>query len=176
MMRAGCCRMAPEIIENWKVTAQQVTPEQGSVYAPPADTFSATVVVWECLTGQEPYVNASDSTGRMLSSAVLMDAIVGGLRPSTGRISDGVGGVVSERMQTLVGCGWHLEPAARPSVADISAVIKEEIVEYQLLGQVVGEPGGPLVPATQTAVSPTQAATSEFNRRSSGAGAVVIQV
>ena len=63
-----------------KVTALKKPPEEGAVYVPSADVFSATVVVWECLTAQEPYISPVDLMA--LSPVELMDAVVGGLRPA----------------------------------------------------------------------------------------------
>merc|ERR1711965_473173 len=99
--------MAPEIIENWKVATQRISADEGSRYTPSADVFSSTVVLWECLTRQQPYVDAAgnalrDERGRKLVGVDLMDAVVAGLRPSAVRIANGEGGYVSERMQALV--------------------------------------------------------------------------
>ena len=116
--------MAPEILENWKVEKG----EQGSAYMPSADVFSATVVVWECLTAQEPYTDAKDPVkGYTLKGVVLGDHIVAGLRPSSGAIPDGCGGVVSERIQALVESGWRHTSFDRPSAADIRMVIQEDL-------------------------------------------------
>ena len=83
--------MAPEIINNWKVTMQRIDPDQGSVYRASADVFSSTVVLWECLTLQQPYVDAEgnpvrDERGQKLVGVTLTDAIVAGRRPSEGRM------------------------------------------------------------------------------------------
>jgi len=130
--------MAPEILENWKVGAGKISAEEGSIYESSADVYATTVVLWECLTAQQPFVDALDSaTGRKLLGVFLEDAIVAGLRPSTSAIPNGGSGVVSQRMQSLVECGWHQDPAARPSAPQISAVIQEEIENYHVLDQVV---------------------------------------
>jgi len=130
--------MAPEILENWKVGSGKITAEEGSIYESSADVYATTVVLWECLTAQQPFVDARDSaTGRKLLGVFLGDAIVAGLRPSTSAIPNGGSGVVSQRMQALVECGWHQDPAARPSAPQISAVIQEEIENYHVLDQVV---------------------------------------
>ena len=74
--------MAPEILENWKVQVPNNTTVTGSAYEFSADVYSTTVVVWECLTAQQPYVDARDpATGRKLVGVFLGDAIVAGLRP-----------------------------------------------------------------------------------------------
>ena len=89
-------RMAPEIIENWKVLASDAA---GTVYRPSADVYSATVCVWECLTCQQPYVDTAgdalkDQWGKKLVGLTLTDGVVDGLRPSMGRIPNGEGGYV----------------------------------------------------------------------------------
>ena len=128
--------MAPEIIENWKVLAQRITPQEGSEYKASADVFSGAVVLWECLTCEQPYMDAAgnalrDERGRKLVGVDLTDAIVAGLRPSAGRIPDGEGGYVSERMQALVERGWAADAEARPSAEAMAAVIKEEMDEMR---------------------------------------------
>ena len=56
-------RMAPEIIDNWRVSTGRITAQEGNVYRPSADVFSTTVVVWECLTGEQPYVDTAGAAG-----------------------------------------------------------------------------------------------------------------
>ena len=161
--------MAPEIIENWKLGANQITVEQASPYGRSADVYSAIVVVWECLTAQLPYVDARDpSTGRKLAGVFLTDAIVGGLRPSNGAIPNGGGSAVSSRMQALVESGWHQKIATRPSASKASAVIEEEIAERQVLHQLVDTNQGPEGLAT----APEQSAADEPRQ----VGRLVIQV
>ena len=143
MCGVDVCRMAPEIIENWKVRAQRITAEEGSVYRASADVYSSTVVLWECLTCEQPYVDAAgnalrDERGRKLVGVDLADAIVAGLRPSAGRIADGNGGYVSERMQALVERGWAADAEARPSAEEMAAMVKEEMEEMRVLEAVVG--------------------------------------
>ena len=128
--------MAPEIIENWKVHKNGA---EGSEYLRSADVFSATIVLWECLSALIPYEGAKDpDTGYSLFGSMLGDHIVAGLRPSTGTIPNGCGGVVTRRMQAVVECGWHHDPETRPSAADIGARLEEEISECQVLATVVG--------------------------------------
>jgi len=136
--------MAPEIIENWKVLAQRITPQEGSVYKASADVFSGAVVLWECLTCEQPYMDAAgnalrDERGRKLVGVDLTDAIVAGLRPSAGRIPDGEGGYVSERMQALVERGWAADPEARPTAEEMAAVVKAEMDEMRVLELMVGD-------------------------------------
>jgi len=128
--------MAPEIIENWKWNVE------GSVYTTAADTFSATVVVWECLTSQEPYTDTrAMSSGGPLRPVQLMDAVVGGLRPSTGSIPNGQGGAVSVRLQNVVECGWHHDPAERYSAEHICRILEDERKELSLIDQ-LSDKGG----------------------------------
>ena len=67
-----------------------------------------------------------------------------GFRPmaSSGAIPNGLNGVVPQRMQALVECGWHQEHEIRHSAGHMSTVIQEEIDEHLVLhhmhGQVVG--------------------------------------
>ena len=143
--------MAPEILDNWKVRAHTNSAEQdtGSHYESSADVYSATVVVWECLTAQQPYLDARHpATGRKLLGVLLGDAIVAGLRPSSGAIPNGSSGIVSGRMQTLVECGWHQTPKERHSAAHMSSVIQEEIEEQLVVHHVVG--------TAQASAPPTQ--------------------
>ena len=127
-------RMAPEILENWKVP----NGSEGSPYLYSADVFSATVVVWECLSARIPYEEASDPVkGYKLLGAVLGDHIVAGLRPSSGAIPDGCGGFVSERMQVLVESGWHLQPTMRPTAEGIAVVLEEEVIKCAVGQQLV---------------------------------------
>jgi len=115
--------MAPEIFENWRVACKG---EQGSLYMSSADVFSATVVVWECLTTQLPYSDARDAVkGYKLRGVELGDHIVRGLRPSAGAIPDGRGGVVSEHIQEVVECGWQHNKDNRLPAAVIADVLKE---------------------------------------------------
>ena len=127
--------MAPEIIENWKVNQGAV----GSVYKPSADVFSLTVLVWECVTCQKPYMDAEgnalrDEQGKKLERVRLDDAIVEGLRPSEGRIPNGEGGYVSERIQALVKRGWATDPEVRPTAEEMAAVIGEELTALRISG------------------------------------------
>ena len=112
-----------------KVTALKKPPEEGAVYVPSADVFSATVVVWECLTAQEPYISPVDLMA--LSPVELMDAVVGGLRPSTGSIPDGTGAVVSHRLQALVESGWHQDPQIRHPAGHSSTLLLQELEEQR---------------------------------------------
>ena len=142
-------RMAPEIIDNWRVSTGRITAQEGNVYRPSADVFSTTVVVWECLTGEQPYVDAAgnaarDERGMKLVGVTLTDAIVAGRRPGVGRIPNGEGGYVSERMQALLERGWAADPEARPTAEEMAAVIGEELEELSnrpVLLQLVGLDG-----------------------------------
>jgi len=116
--------MAPEIQENWRVRLG----EEGSPYLPSADVFSATLVVWECLTAQTLYEDVKHPVkGTKLRGVDLADHIVAGLRPSTGAIPDGTGGVVSERIQAVVENGWQHNHTDRLSADDIKTVLQEEL-------------------------------------------------
>ena len=118
-------RMAPEIHENWKVR----NGAAGASYATPSDVFSATIVVWECLSGQMPYKDARHPVkGYMLLGSVLGDAVMAGLRPSDGAIPDGCGRTVSAQLQTLVETGWHLDPAKRPSAEAMHSALQAEVL------------------------------------------------
>ena len=68
----------------------------------------------------------------------LGDAIVAGLRPSSGAIPNGCGEVVSGRMQALLECGWHQERETRHKAGHMSTVIQEEIDDQLVVKQVVG--------------------------------------
>ena len=128
--------MAPEIIDNWRVSTGRITAQEGNVYRPSADVFSTTVVVWECLTGEQPYVDAAgnptrDERGMKLVGVTLTDAIVAGRRPGVGRIPNGEGGYVSERMQALLERGWAADPEARPTAEEMAAAIGEELAALE---------------------------------------------
>ena len=106
------------------------------MYRPSADVFSSTVVVWECLTGEQPYVDtagnpARDQRGMKLVGVTLTDAIVAGRRPAVGRIPNGEGGYVSERMQALLERGWSADPEARPTAAEMAGAVGEELAAVE---------------------------------------------
>ena len=161
--------MAPEILENWKVRRHQAA---GSVYSRAADVFSATIVVWECVTKQVPYVHARNPVnGYKLQGPILGDHIVAGLRPSSGAIPNGCDGVVSKRMQTLVEKSWHLDPETRWSAAEISAVIEKEIIDYQVLQQIMD-----VDRRSSLVLPPTQNLADEPNRSGSPEGICTITI
>jgi len=124
--------MAPEIIENWKVGAGRIPAAEGTPFRPSADVFSATVMTWECLTCEQPYLDTNrdairNSQGRKLVGSTLADAVIGGVRPTMGRIPNGEGGCVSERLQGLIECGWDADPTVRPTAVEMAAAIGEEV-------------------------------------------------
>ena len=117
--------MAPEIYENWRF--ERGTAD-GTTYDYSADIFSLTIVVWECLTRQQPYAATTDeSTGRPLKGIHLCDCITNGLRPSSGRIFDGSGSFVSPDIQALVEAGWHQSPACRPTATALRRGVLDDI-------------------------------------------------
>ena len=80
------CRMAPEIILNWKTARRKRDSEgnmyRGETYLPSADCYSLGIILWECVTAQRPFYPYPivEATGQELHGAALGDYIVQGLR------------------------------------------------------------------------------------------------
>ena len=109
--------------------------EEGSVCEHSADVYSSAEVLWECLTTLQPYRNACDAADRKLVGVLLGDGIVPGLRPRSGAIPNGSGGVVSPRMKSLMERSWHPDPATRPYAARLSDATDDVPVGHCLLLQ-----------------------------------------
>lgn len=133
--------MAPEILRNWKVTAKKIPPEEGSVYTPPSDVYSLTVVLWELLTTQQPYTQAihvwESDNGKTLPRLRLEDMIMNdGFRPydPNGTIQDGKGGIVDPVLQAIVERGWHPESEQRWTAAEIQEFLETAVDAHNSRG------------------------------------------
>jgi len=122
--------MAPEVYLNYKVKynlRRGIRAGEGVTFAPSADVYSLTVVLWELMTEEVPYSEVRDPISRKkLLGVMLSDHIVSGLRPSNGPIPDGQVGTVSERLQALLELGWHAIPESRPTAEHINLCLQEE--------------------------------------------------
>jgi len=123
--------MAPEIFENMKVGSSRFPQAEGTPYRASADVYSTTIVLWECLSGCYPYVPPpNDSTGNPLQGCFFFDQVVErGLRPCNGLVLDAEGEWVGDLLQTLIASGWHKDPSARPSAAELSSSFAKLIDE-----------------------------------------------
>ena len=119
---------APEILSNrrwFQALDTNSNSSEGTAFTAQADCFSLSIVIWECMTAQEPYADALyPGTQSRLWMADLEVKILDGLRPSCGMIPNGEGGSVPQDMMQMLEAGWHHEPTARPSAQSMASIIK----------------------------------------------------
>jgi len=131
--------MAPEIIENWKVTGKKKNEDgtlvKGSRYTMQADCFSLAVIIWECLSEGCPYIAVYHPKRNRLMLDVdrfmLGDLIVEGLRPGdTLHGEDMVKQTeitgVSKEMQSAMELGWDIDPQKRLSAGELVKALERE--------------------------------------------------
>jgi len=120
---------APEIFLNWKVQARKQSEEgepiKGTSYMPEADCYSLSIVLWECCTQLQPFIDVLHPVkGKplmMIDQYQLGDLIAEeGLRPPLQ--------LASPRMKLALENGWHSDSAQRLTAAQIKKVITDEIL------------------------------------------------
>jgi len=128
--------MAPEIIDNWKVTARRCledgTPVRGNAYSKASDCFSLAIIVWECEVQRAPY---SDFPLHPKRKKPLLDAdrfMLGdliqdeGLRPNTQQ-----GDVIPAEVLAMLEQGWDTDPMQRMAAWQMKSVIDAERTRIQ---------------------------------------------
>jgi len=133
------CWMAPELIENWKVrrikqTESTDSPFEGSAYTTGADVYSLSVVLWECFTQRQPYVEIRHEASQMpLAEArpfALGDQIVNGLRPPLNVVqSHHKINAIDPGVCRVTSLGWDKVPSQRPTSAEMEMVLSGSILK-----------------------------------------------
>jgi len=121
---------APEIFLNWRVSAQKQDQEgqliRGTSYMPEADCYSLSIVLWECCTQLQPFMDVMHPVKSkplmMVDQYQLGDLIAEeGIRPSLQS--------VSPQMQAALEHGWHPNSIQRSTALQIGQSVRKEIAD-----------------------------------------------
>jgi len=136
---------APEIFLNWRVSAQKKDHEgkliKGTNYMPEADCYSLSIVLWECCTTLQPFMDVMHPVKRkplmLVDQYQLGDCIAEeGVRPSLQS--------VSPQMNVVLERGWHPDSVQRLTALQIEHSIINEISGKRMSDS--GTTGGILSP------------------------------
>lgn len=92
----------------------------GKDYGPPADVYSYAIVLWEIVSGQEPFAEFNYQLSSMLEDQILL-----GLRPT-------IPVKCPETYASVIRRCWHRMPTLRPAAGEALALLDAADILFRL--------------------------------------------